>query len=130
MKEGELLKEFEIALAQEEHIWFQKSREKWVLHGDKNTKFFHMSIIIRRNRVEMLKNDENQWVSDAHELETLAVNYFKKLYSLEDVETEIQSFPVRGFVRLTSQDHTTLNRSFSAEEVEKAVRAMGSFKAP
>lgn len=78
-KEGELLKEFEIVLEQEEVIWFQKSREKWVIRGDRNTKFFHMSAIIRRrrNRVEMLKNNDNQWVSEAQELEEIAVDYFK-----------------------------------------------------
>lgn len=54
------------------------------MHGDRNTKFFHMSTIIRRtrNRVEMLKKDENQWVSDAQELEKLAVDYLKKNYIL------------------------------------------------
>ena len=31
---------------------------------------------------------------------------------------------------LTSQDYTILNKAFSAKEVEKAVRDMGSFKAP
>jgi len=35
-----------------------------------------------------------------------------------------------GFVCLTSQDHVSVDKNFSAEEVEKAVRAMGSFKAP
>ncbi|XP_022562550.1 uncharacterized protein LOC111208096 [Brassica napus] len=131
-KEGELLKEFERVLEHEELIWFQKSREKWVAHGERNTKFFHMSTIIRRrrNRVEALKKDDNHWVTDANELEELAVNYFKRLYSLEDVETEPIRLSGRGFVRLTSQDYEILNKTFSAEEVEKAVRAMGSFKAP
>lgn len=60
VKEGELLKELEVVLEQEEVIWFQKSREKWVVHGDRNTKFFHMSTVIRRrrNRVEMLKAEK------------------------------------------------------------------------
>ncbi|WZY79807.1 hypothetical protein YC2023_026191 [Brassica napus] len=86
-----------------------------------------MSTIIRRrrNKVEMLKNDENKWISEARELEELAVSYFKKLYSLEDVETEPHDLPMRGFVRITSQEHTVLNKRFSAEEVEKAIRDMG-----
>lgn len=131
-KEGELLKEFEIVLEQEELIWFQKSLEKWVAHGDRNTKFFHMSTIIRRrrNRVEMLKNNDDRGVLDPRELEELAVNYFKRLYSVEDVDMTPQDLPARGFVGLSFQDHIILNRTFSAEEVEKAVRAMGSFKAP
>lgn len=58
------------------------------------------------------------------------VGYFKRLYSLEDVDAEVEQLPMRGFVRLTNQEYNSLNRNFSAEEVEKAVRAMGSFKAP
>lgn len=132
VKEGELLKELENVLEQEEVLWLQKSREKWCVHGDRNTKFFHMSTIIRRkrNRVEMLKKDETQWVSDAKELEKLAVDYFRKLYSLEDVDTDIQLLMERRFVGLTRQEKMDLDKTFSAEEVEKAVRAMGSFKAP
>ena len=132
VKEGELLKELEIVLEQEEVLWLQKPREKWCVHGDRNTKFFHMSTIIRRkrNRVEMLKKDETQWVSDAKELEKLAVDYFRKLYSLEDVDTNIQMLMERRFVGLTRQEKMDLDKTFSAEEVEKAVRAMGSFKAP
>ncbi|XP_057431386.1 uncharacterized protein LOC130724214 [Lotus japonicus] len=37
-------------LAQEEMLWYQKSREKWVKQGDRNTTFFHAQTIIRRKR--------------------------------------------------------------------------------
>lgn len=37
---------------------------------------------------------------------------------------------MRRFASLTSQDYDNLDRTFSAEEVKKAVRDMGSFKAP
>ena len=80
--------------------------------------------------MDMLQKEDNRWVSDTQELEELAVSYFKKLYSLEGVDTESQGLSARGFVNLSSHDQTSLNRQFSAEEVEKAVRAMGSFKAP
>lgn len=39
MLEKELHKEYNDVLKQEELLWYQKSREKWVKFGDKNTKF-------------------------------------------------------------------------------------------
>jgi len=70
-KEEQLIKEFDIVLEQEETLWYQKSRERWIVLGDRNTTYFHTSTVIRRrrNRIEMLKNNEDQWVSDSRELE-------------------------------------------------------------
>lgn len=131
-KEADLQKELDVVLEQEEMIWFQKSREKWFAHGDRNTKFFHTSTVIRRrrNRIEMLKNDDGQWISNGPELEKLAVGYFKRLYSLDDVEQVVDSLPQRGFVELSHEDKAELSKPFAAREVENAVRSMGKFKAP
>ncbi|XP_010463327.1 PREDICTED: uncharacterized protein LOC104743994 [Camelina sativa] len=78
-QEEVLLKEFEVVLEQEELIWFQKSREKWFVLGDRNTSYFQTSTVIRRrrNQVEMLRDDTRTWISDSKELEVLAVNYYK-----------------------------------------------------
>ncbi|XP_010422854.1 PREDICTED: uncharacterized protein LOC104708063 [Camelina sativa] len=56
-EEEGLIKELELVLEQEEVLWFQKSREKWIALGERNTKYFHTSTIIRRrkNMIEMLK---------------------------------------------------------------------------
>ncbi|KAJ4843640.1 hypothetical protein Tsubulata_020155 [Turnera subulata] len=45
--EKELLVEYDRVLAQEEMLWFQKSRSQWVQNGDRNTSFFHTSTLIR-----------------------------------------------------------------------------------
>lgn len=131
-KEEMLLKEMDVVLEQEETIWFQKTREKWVVHRDRNTKFFQTSTIIWRcrNRIEMLKDDESTWISNRQELEALAVAYYKRLYSLEDVDPMVDKLPSRGFVSLFGEDGIKLSRPFSEAKIEKAIQRMGQFKAP
>lgn len=115
-KEEALLKEFDVVLEQEEMIWLQKSREKRIDEGDRNTKFFHTSTIIRRRRngIDMLKNDEGQWISNAHDLKKLAIEYYKRLYSLDDVDPVVNLLLRIGFVSLSREDHSALIQSFSS----------------
>jgi hypothetical protein len=48
--EKELQQEYNHILFQEEMLWYQKSREKWIQFGDKNSSFFHAQTIIRRKK--------------------------------------------------------------------------------
>jgi len=132
MKEEQLLKEFDTILEQEETIWFQKSCEKFISLGDRNTTFFHTSTIIRRrrNRIESLKDDEDQWISDKEELERLAVAYYTRLYSLVDVSEVRERLPTGGFTGLSPFEKEQLDKPFTLEEVVVAVKSMGRFKAP
>ncbi|KAG7567714.1 Ribonuclease H domain [Arabidopsis thaliana x Arabidopsis arenosa] len=131
-KEEQLLKSFDTVLEQEETLWYQKSREKFIELGDRNTTFFHTSTIIRRrrNRVEALKDGDNRWVTDKVELETMALDYYKRLYSLVDVSVVREMLPTGGFPQMTSAEKNELIKPFTPEEVVCAVKGMGRFKAP
>ncbi|KAG7543781.1 Reverse transcriptase zinc-binding domain [Arabidopsis thaliana x Arabidopsis arenosa] len=83
-----------------------------------------------RNRIESLKNDAGQWVTSPTDLEKLVVDYYKRLYSMDDLDSEVESLPAAGFRRLLREDLQDLSRLFTAEEVEKAIRSMGQYKAP
>ncbi|KAK2451629.1 hypothetical protein QL285_010666 [Trifolium repens] len=48
--EQDLQLQYDRILSQEEILWYQKSRDKWIKLGDKNTKFFHAATVIRRKR--------------------------------------------------------------------------------
>lgn len=63
--ENDIITYFNNILSQEERLWYKKSRAKWITDGKHNTKYFHLSTIIhRRSKITMLKNDDNIWVDD------------------------------------------------------------------
>ncbi|KAL7247368.1 hypothetical protein ACSBR2_002308 [Camellia fascicularis] len=81
--ENELTTEYNRVLYQEELFWFQKSRVNWITQGERNTKFFHMSTIIKRRKIkiEVLKNEEGVWVDNPMQLKTLVHDYFQNLFA-------------------------------------------------
>lgn len=114
VEEEGLIKELETILQQEEVLWFQKSREKWIELGDRNTKYFHTSTVIRRrkNRIEALKDDDGRWIVDSSDLEKLVVEYYKRLYSVEDLDMTTENLPSEGFVTLSHGETQTLRKPF------------------
>ncbi|XP_030945883.1 uncharacterized protein LOC115970384 [Quercus lobata] len=57
--ENNLHSELNDILSQEEELWVQKSRINRLVHGDRNTSFYHVSTIVRRRRncISCIKND-------------------------------------------------------------------------
>ena len=54
-KEKDLLLQLDARETQEEIFWKQKSRVKWIHKGEKNTKFFHNSVVYNRLRSKIHK---------------------------------------------------------------------------
>lgn len=79
-------KEYEEVLRQEEILWFQKSRENWIMYGDRNTKYFYVITKIRRRRnmVETLCDYNDNWIFDPIQLERLVTSYFVKHFTHAD----------------------------------------------
>lgn len=131
-RETTLQKELDVVLEQEEVLWNQKSREKWIVLGDRNTNYYHTSTIVRRKRniIEMLKDEDGRWIEQSEELEKLAIAYYKRLYSTEDISLVMEKLPQQGFTELTREEKEILDKPFLANEIETSVRSMGKFKAP
>ena len=62
--ENKLLKELDVVLGQEQELWALKSRINWMVQGDRNTAFFHVSTLVRRKRNQILaiKNGVGEWL--------------------------------------------------------------------
>ncbi|KAF7812868.1 ribonuclease H [Senna tora] len=128
--ERELRKELEEILKQEEILWFQKSRENWVKHGSRNTKFFHAQTLVRRkrNRIEGLFINSDEWCTDEEKLESEVTGFFKNLFQKEiNTRTYLQ---MEGIRPLNSMEAQLMSTEVTREEVWMAIKSMKAYKAP
>ncbi|CAL2276969.1 unnamed protein product [Prunus armeniaca] len=107
--EDVLIGEYNGILDEEALLWQQKSRLKWLQEGDRNTKFFHMTTIIRRrcNKIERWKNCDGE----------ADLNYLVKSVELFEVNESL--FKIGGLRAQTTklpvsicEDLDRLNRNF------------------
>ena len=83
--EKKLIDEYNDTLLQEQLLWFQKERLDAATLQDRNTRFFHLSTIHKRrsSKVIALKDDSGTWINDPQQLQLMAVEYYKSLFSSE-----------------------------------------------
>jgi hypothetical protein len=81
-EEEKLQAELEECQKQEDILWRQKSRVQWLKEGERNTKFFHRSMVHRCyiNRITQLEDAQGNPILDHASIEGM-VNYYKDLLS-------------------------------------------------
>ncbi|XP_026405470.1 uncharacterized protein LOC113300482 [Papaver somniferum] len=121
--------DFEKISKMEEISWKIKSKTKWLQEGDRNTRFFISNASARRryNRIRQLYIG-NDLVSDRGRLQTHIVDYYKTLFTEEEViRPNLEGIE---FDSITPMESEILDVDFSEEEVTQAIRDLGSDKAP
>ena len=82
MLEKELIEEYELIRDQEATYWQQKSRDKWLKGGHRNTKYFHLTTLVRRrNKIENLADDNGVLHSDDATMRNIVVSFFEDLFA-------------------------------------------------
>ena len=94
--EKDLQRELNEVLNQEQELWALKSRLNWMVLGDRNTSFFHVSTIVqrRRNRISCLKNSVGEWVQEETQIMSFIREAFVKLYTTSHLEEKLQLSPI------------------------------------
>ncbi|XP_058784715.1 uncharacterized protein LOC131659557 [Vicia villosa] len=129
--EHKLQRELSYLVNQEELMWHQRSRTKWLVDGDRNTKFYYMQIVSRwkRNRILMLKNDDGEWISEQETLKQHCTEFYKKLFACPSQWCTWYQTPV-SYPKLSMEDLNHLNKEIVMEEFKHALFTMKPWKAP
>jgi len=113
-------------------LWYQKARVDQIRDGDRNTKFFHTTTIIRRrfNRIEALRDSTDDWQHDPGTVKGMVIDFFKNLFSEEAGSYPEESLRTIGFPSLSSYWSQELARPFTPEDIRIALKGMHPHKAP
>jgi hypothetical protein len=118
-------------MLRDEILWRQKSREMWHKEGDKNSKFFHVTTIIRRRRnsIDAVKAKNGEWILDKSKISDYFLNNFKNVFHEEEVE-----FPwdLKNLIppSLSEMDNDELCKLPTSQEIKETLFNMASQKAP
>lgn len=115
----------------EEEFWREKSRIKWQVNGDRNSRFFqtYAKIIRKTNIISSLVID-NEVVTHQNKLKHHIVNHFKMLFNNNVVlqENQLISSVIPSLV--TNQINELLTMLPSAYEIHKDVQNLKVDYAP
>lgn len=111
-------------------FWFQKSRTNWIQEGNRNTRFYHQSTIMRRNcaRIRVLKFN-GEWVSDPGAITKHISNYFINLFGRHQEEMYSEGLEWEGRC-MDSNQASRLSRTATLDEVRKAVFGIKRWGSP
>lgn len=112
-------------------MWRQKSRETWLKDGDRNSRFFHISAVVRRrnNSIDAIRGEDGIWIVNLSEVREFVVRNFQHLFT-----EEVTSCPTD----LENLIHPCISESENAQlclmptssEIKEAVFSMQSLKSP
>ncbi|PNX96792.1 ribonuclease H, partial [Trifolium pratense] len=123
--------ELDNVLECEETWWKQRSRELWLLHGDKNTKYFHMKANIRRskNKIDAITDSQGHKHHEETEIEKVLVDHFMCLFTKQNTQNITETIQVvEG--KINNDMYQELSKDFTKEEVFQAMKDMKSLAAP
>ncbi|KAH7851180.1 hypothetical protein Vadar_008241 [Vaccinium darrowii] len=115
----------------EELFWKQKSRVVWLQHGDKNTRFFHTSVMKRRsfNHISGIEDANGVWINDPCGVQSEFKFYFSGIFTANPhliIQETVNAIPEK----ISSTMNRMLTRPVTGLEIKSALDEMEPSKAP
>ena len=129
----QLTEKYNLILQQEEELWAMKSRTNWIILGERNTSYFHISAFNRRskNRITCVQNSEGVWCHNSEEVKEIFNASFKKLYTTEQISCPFtHQWGPDWCAKLSVEEATNLINMPSDGEIWNALKSMKPYKAP
>ena len=130
--ENQLQQDLEVVLDQERDLWMLKSRINWLVQGDRNTAFYHVSALARRkrNHIASVKDERGLWLSDESEVMEHFRSGFVSLYTTSlEAAFWVPSHDVSWQIHLTEQAKASIGAMVTMEEIKDALWSMKPYKA-
>ena len=120
-------------LNQEEELWALKSRVNWMIQGDRNTNFYHVSTLVRRKRNQILaiKDAMGEWVHEESAVKEIVRSRFNSIYTSSFVSSSWAAPDISQWqASLTNEERESIGGIASEEEIKAAFWSLKAFKAP
>ena len=110
-----------------------KSRLNATTFGDRNTSYFHITTVVRRqrNKIRCLMDGNGEWIYDEDKVKDHIQSEVAKLYT-SDLSVAYLLSPVSNFscYKLSDVEKLRMGREVSDEEIREALWSIKAFKAP
>ena len=109
-----------------------KSKTNWIILGERNTSYFHISALYRRskNRITCVQNNEGEWCHNIEEVKEIFNASFKKLYKTDQVFCPIApQWRSDWCAKLSQKEAVSMANIPSDGEIWNALKSMKPYKA-
>jgi hypothetical protein len=130
-KEAKLQSDLNCWMSRNELMWRQKSRETWLKDGDRNSRYFHISAVVKRinNSIDAIRGEDGIWIVNLSEVREFVVGNFKHLFT-EEVTSCLADLENLIHPCISESENAHLCLMPTHSEIKETVFNMQSLKSP
>ena len=129
---NKLLEKLDTILRQEEEFWALKSQVNWLIQGNHNTAFYHVSTLVRRKRNQILaiKDAMGEWLYEENAMKEFIRDGFNNVYTTSLLSASRSYLPISQWqARLSKEEMRSISGGVMEEEIKATLWLLKAYKA-